>query len=421
MSVFNDNSTNFKDLFMINYSKYFQNQVNLIKKENRYRSFITLEKLKNNVSKAYWKEGKKNITIWCMNDYLGMSQHPKVLNAAKLALMGYGIGSGGTRNIGGNNYSICQLEEEIADLHGKEAALTFTSGYVSNEATLDAIARIIPNITFFSDEMNHASIISGIKHSRANKLVYKHVNLNDLESLLKSVDINQPKIIVFESIYSMDGIISPIDKICQLAKKYNAMTYIDEVHSVGLYGKRGAGIADMMGVVDNIDIIQGTFAKAFGSLGGYIAANYELIDAIKLTAKGFIFTTSLPPVVTAAASASIKYLKYNDKKRHSHKIVVDKVKKALLKGGFISSSNESHIIPIIIGDAKKVRLISEMLLERHNIFIQHINFPTVPVYTERLRITPTPYHTDKMIKDLVIALDDVFSTLGITSLMLKVA
>ena len=398
---------------MFNYTSSFENQVQQIKNEGRYRNFIGLQRQAGNFPQAYWVKDKRNITMWCINDYLGMSQHPKVMQAASEAILENGIGSGGTRNIGGNNYAIVELEEELADLHQKESALVFTSGYVSNDATLTTLAKIMPDLVFLSDELNHASMIAGIRNSRAEKHIYKHLDAKHLEEILKTIDINRPKIIVFESAYSMDGLISPIKKICELAKKYNAMTYIDEVHSVGLYGKRGAGIANMLNLEDKIDIIQGTLAKAYGVTGGYIAGDTALIDAIRLTASGFIFTTSLPPVITAAAQVSIRYLKESNIERQKHQEVVSMVKESLTKAGINLFTNQSHIIPIIIGDPELTRKASQLLVKKHNIFVQHINFPTVPKGTERLRITPTPAHTEEMIAKLTKALLDVFAELGI--------
>lgn len=399
---------------MYNYQAAFENQVNQIKTEGRYRNFVGLQRKAGEFPKALWgKDRKKTITMWCINDYLGMSQHPIVLEAATKALVDNGVGSGGTRNIGGNNYSIEELENEIADLHNKDSALVFTSGYVSNDASLASLAKILPDLVFFSDELNHASMVAGIRNSRSEKHIYKHLDVNHLEELLKSVDIGRPKVIAFESAYSMDGQISPIKEICLLAKKYNAITYIDEVHSVGLYGKRGAGIANMLGFENEIDIIQGTLAKAYGVIGGYITGNKDMIDAIRLTASGFIFTTSLPPVITAAAKASIAHLKNSDKERIKHQEVVAKIKESFKKAGISFYRNESHIVPIIIGDPEKTRLASQLLIDRHNIFVQHINFPTVPRGTERLRITPTPAHTDQMIEQITLALVDVFGELEI--------
>ncbi|PCJ23659.1 MAG: 5-aminolevulinate synthase [Rickettsiales bacterium] len=399
---------------MFDYNAAFESQIQQIKNEGRYREFVGLQRIAGSFPKAYWGEDKKEIIMWCTNDYLGMSQHPKVLKAATQGILENGVGSGGTRNIGGNNYAIMDLEKEVADLHGSEAALVFTSGYISNDATLTTLAKIMPGLVFLSDESNHASMISGMKNSRAEKHIYRHLDMEHLEEILKTIDINRPKIIAFESAYSMNGLISPIDKICELAKKYNAMTYIDEVHSVGLYGDRGAGIANMMGVEDKIDIIQGTFAKAYGVIGGYIAGNSAIVDAVRLTASGFIFTTSLPPAVTAAATASIRHLKDSDVEREKHHDSVENVKNYFKEAGIEFLKNQTHIIPIIIGDPKLTAKASKMLVEEHNIFVQHINYPTVPKGTERLRITPTPAHTKQMAQQLTEALIDVFAKLGIS-------
>lgn len=400
---------------MFDYNKSFENHINSITKEGRYREFVPLRRSAVSFPKAIWGKGEaeREVVMWCINDYLGMSRHQDVINAALGAINLCGVGSGGTRNIGGNNRHVVELEEELADLHNKQAGLVFTSGYISNDATLTALAKIMPDIIYFSDELNHASMIAGIRNSRAQKHIYRHIDMAHLEELLASVPLNRPKLIAFESVYSMDGIASPIDKICDLAKKYNAMTYIDEVHSVGLYGDRGAGIANMMGLEDKIDIIQGTLAKAYGVIGGYITASSKLIDAVRLSANGFIFTTSLPPAISSAAIASIKHLKKSNVERQNHQIVVSKVKQSLCDVGINYVKNESHIIPIIIGDPKKARAASELLIREHGIFVQHINFPTVPRGTERLRLTPTPAHTDEMISELVHALVDVFTKLDI--------
>ncbi len=400
---------------MFDYNSAFKNQVQQIKDEGRYRDFIGLQRHAGKFPQASWGENQQDITMWCINDYLGMSQHPEVTQAASKVILEDGVGSGGTRNIGGNNYAIVNLEKEIADLHQRDSALVFTSGYVSNDATLTSLAKIMPDLVFLSDELNHASMISGIRNSRAPKHIYKHLDMDHLEEILKTIDINTPKIIVFESAYSMDGLISPIEKICALAKKYNAMTYIDEVHSVGLYGNRGAGIANMLGFEDQIDIIQGTLAKAYGVIGGYIAGDADLIDAIRLTASGFIFTTSLPPAIATAARASIKHLKKSDLERNIHQKVVSMVKESLTQADINFVKNESHIVPIIIGDPELTRRASQLLIEKHSIFVQHINFPTVPKGTERLRITPTPAHTEEMIEKLTFALLDVFSILNINT------
>lgn len=398
---------------MFNYNSSFKNQINQIQKEGRYRDFIGLQRHAGDFPLASWGKDRKKITMWCINDYLSMSQNPKVIEAANKALLENGVGSGGTRNIGGNNYAIVDLENELADLHSKDSALVFTSGYVSNDATLTTLAKILPDLVYLSDESNHASMIAGIKNSRAEKQIYRHLDTDHLEELLKNIDINRPKVIAFESAYSMDGLISPIAKICELAKKYNALTYIDEVHSVGLYGNRGAGIANMLGLEKDIDIIQGTLAKAYGVIGGYITGNHELVDAIRLTASGFIFTTSLPPAITEAARASIKYLKNSDQERIKHQEVVNKTKNALKKAGINIFENQSHIIPIVIGDPELTKKASKLLVDKHNIFVQHINFPTVQRGTERLRITPTPLHTEKMIQELANSLASVFEELGI--------
>lgn len=398
---------------MLDYKNIFTSHVDNIKQEGRYRKFAQVKRLSGKFPYAWHSEMNKEVVMWCINDYLGMSQHQAVLKAAFEALKLNGLGSGGTRNIGGNNDAIVELENEIADLHQKESALAFTSGYVANEAALSSLAKIMPDIVFFSDELNHASIIAGLRNSKAEKHIYRHVDSNHLEELLKTIDINRPKLIVFESAYSMDGLISPLPDICALAKKYNALTYIDEVHSVGLYGKGGAGIANMFGLDDEIDIIQGTFGKAYGTIGGYIAGNKTLIDAVRLTAPGFIFTTSLPPVITSAATASIRHLKNSELERLKHQEVICKLKQSFKDAGVKYFENESHIVPIIIGDPIKAKEASELLLNDYGVYIQHINFPTVARGTERLRITPTPAHTDEMIEDLTKALVEVLRKLQV--------
>lgn len=407
---------------MYDYNSSFKSTIERIKQEGRYRDFVGLARKSGNYPYTKWGKDQKEVVIWCINDYLGMGENQIVQDAAIRTLKESGIGAGGTRNIGGNHYSIMELERELADLHGKEGALLFTSGYVSNDALLTSLAKINPGLVYFSDEMNHSSMITGIRNSKAEKYIYKHLDVDHLEHLLKSVDINRPKVIAFESTYSMDGFVSPIAEICHLAKKYNALTYIDEVHSVGLYGKRGAGIANMVGYDNQIDIIQGTLAKAYGVIGGYVSANQDIIDAVRLVANGFIFTTSLPPAMTSAALASVRYLKESDKERQEMQKVVSKVKDSFTEAGINFLQNDTHIIPIIIGDPEKTREASRMLVEEYNIFVQHINFPTVPKGTERLRITPTPCHTDEMIKQLTEALVSVLSKLGLTeSLKQKVA
>ncbi len=398
---------------MSNYNNIFDNHITRIKQEGRYREFVPVQRQADNFPSAWY--GDKEIVMWCINDYLGMSKHPDVTKAALEATAKYGIGSGGTRNIGGNNSCIIELEQELATLHNKESALVFTSGYVANDTSLATLAKIMPNIVFFSDELNHASIISGICNSKAEKHIYRHIDVQHLEELLKGVDINRPKIIVFESAYSMDGLFSPIEKIVNLAKKYNALTFIDEVHTVGLYGRHGAGIADLQGCADKINIIQGTLGKAYGIIGGYIAADRQIIDSIRLTAPGFIFTTSLPPIIASAATASIRHLKNSNIERETYQEVIAKVKKSFDQAKVNYFKNDSHIIPIIIGDPIKAKQASNMLLDNYNIYVQHINFPTVPRGTERLRIIPTPNHTDQMIQNLTKSLVEILSTLDISS------
>ena len=395
------------------YRDKFKHHIQKINLEGRYRKFFNIKRLAEDFPLAVDPTTGRKIVMWCINDYLGMSRHPRVLEASINALNAHGVGSGGTRNIGGNNNHIVELEKDLANLHEKESALAFTSGYVANDTTLSSLAKIMPDIVFFSDELNHASIIAGVCNSRAEKYIYNHLDYIHLEELLKSVDINRPKIIVFESAYSMDGVFSPIKKIIELAKEYNAMTFIDEVHTVGLYGKSGAGVAEMLRLAKEIDIIQGTLAKAYGTIGGYITGNIEIIDAVRLTAPGFIFTTSLPPVIAAAARASIEYLKNSDIERLKHQEVVKCVKNSFEKANINYFNNDSHIIPIIIGDPTKAREASEMLLSKFGIYVQHINFPTVPKGTERLRIIPTPNHTSAMIQELTDALIEVFNSLDI--------
>lgn len=398
---------------MVIYEDTFDNHINNIRQEGRYRNFLNIKRLADDFPYAINSVTGNKIVLWCINDYLGMSRHVDVITAAYDALSKHGLGSGGTRNIGGNNNCLTELECELASLHNKESALVFTSGYVANDTSLCSLAKIMPDLVFFSDELNHASIIAGICNSKAQKQIYRHIDYLHLEELLQNTDINRPKVIVFESAYSMDGLFSPIDKICKLAKKYNALTFIDEVHTVGLYGRGGAGISDMLGFANEIDIIQGTLAKAYGTIGGYIAARSNIIDSIRLTAPGFIFTTSLPPVVSAAAKASINHLKHSDIERTIHQQVVSQVKKSFRAANINYLHNESHIIPIIIGDPIKAREASATLLDEFGIYVQHINFPTVPRGTERLRIIPTPNHTQQMIDHLTQALIKVFKKLDI--------
>jgi 5-aminolevulinate synthase len=353
------------------------------------------------------------VNIWCINDYLGMGQHPKVIQAMIEATIRVGAGSGGTRNIAGTSNEMVALEAELADLHHKGSSLVFTSGYVANEATISCLTRIMPNLVIFSDQNNHASIIEGIRHSGAEKHIFRHNDTEHLEELLAATAIDRPKLIIFEAAYSMNGYIAPIAEICDLADKYNALTYIDEVHTVGIYGKRGGGIAEQTGLMDRITIIQGTLGKAFGVIGGYIAATGIIIDAIRSSAPGFIFTTALPPAIVAAALASVRHLKTSGVERLQIADRVMKLKRLLKANNIEFLENNSHIIAVMINDPILCKLASKLLLEEHNIFVQNINYPTVPRGTERLRITPTPQHTDRQIKEFVLALTQVLQKLHI--------
>lgn len=386
--------------------EYFTKTIEELKSQNRYREFCDISRICGDFPYAINNRDGKKIIVWCSNDYLAMGQNNIAIDKTIESLKSYGIGSGGTRNISGNSGEIVRLEKKLAKLHNKESALSFTSGYVANDATIQSLSKIIPNLVIFSDEKNHASIISGIKHSGLKKHIFKHNDLTDLENLLKQESKETPKMIIFESVYSMDGDFGKIAEIVELAKKYDCLTYIDEVHGVGLYGKNGAGKCEELGLENKIDIIQGTFGKAFGVFGGYISAKSEIIDAIRLTASGFIFTTSLPPIVATAVCENIDYNIQNPqlrKKMHENAV---KIKNALIANNINLVNNDSHIISIKIGDAKKAREISARLLNEFNIYIQHINYPTVAKGDERLRITASPAHDDKMIVDLIDALKE---------------
>ena len=400
---------------MINYSEIFKNSLDKLKSEGNYRVFADLEKLAGNFPQAlnYKDNSVSEVTVWCSNDYLGMSQNQDVLDSMTNALKKVGAGSGGTRNISGTNHYHVLLERELCYLHQKEAALLFNSGYLANQATLSTLGKKIPNCIFFSDEKNHASMIQGIKNSGAKKVIFKHNNLDDLEKNLKKFPKSQPKIIAFESVYSMDGDFSPIKSICSLAQKYNALTFLDEVHAVGIYGERGAGVAERDKVMDEVDIIQGTLAKAFGVIGGYITAKKETIDFVRSFSSGFIFTTSLPPCIAAGAYASIRHLKFSSSEREKLFKVVSDLKNALKKNNIPFIDNKSHIIPVIIGDPMLCKKASQMLLDDFQVYVQPINYPTVPKGEERLRITASPQHTSKMIKKLVTALCSVYKNLEI--------
>lgn len=400
---------------MINYKEFFANSLKNLKDEGNYRIFADLEKLAGNFPYAlnYKDNSVSEVTVWCSNDYLGMSQNKIVLDSMNEALRKVGAGSGGTRNISGTNHYHVLLERELCYLHQKESALLFNSGYLANQATLSTLGKRLPDCIFFSDEKNHASMIQGIKNSGAKKIIFKHNDLEDLERSLIKFSAVKSKIIVFESVYSMDGDFSPIRKITELAKKYNALTFLDEVHAVGIYGKRGAGVAERDGVMENIDIIQGTLAKAFGVIGGYITGKKEIVDFIRSFSSGFIFTTSLPPCIAAGAYSSIRHLKFSSEERIKLFKIVKELKSMLKKNNIPFLDNESHIIPVIIGDPLLCKKASQILLDDFQIYVQPINFPTVPKGKERLRITASPQHTSKMIKNLVEALGSVFKNLNI--------
>jgi len=383
---------------------FFKQAIEQLRSENRYREFLDISRIKGEFPYAINNQNGKRIVVWCSNDYLGMGQNEVAIDAAITALKTYGIGAGGTRNISGTNHEIVELEKKLAELHGKESALTFTSGYCANDSTIQTLAKIIPDLVIFSDAKNHASIISGIRNSGLTKEIFLHNDMKNLEELLKKYPQEHPKIIIFESVYSMDGDFGKVTEIITLAKKYQALTFIDEVHGVGLYGKTGAGLSEELGLADEIDIIQGTFAKSFGTIGGYITAKSEIVDAIRSIASGFIFSTALPPVIAAATLANISYLQKSSAEREKMRQNVKKLKSELEKIGAKIVENNSHIISVKIGDASKARAISKRLLDEFNIYVQHINYPTVAKGDERLRITTTPLHSDKMISDLISAL-----------------
>ena len=395
----------------MNYEAFFQTELDTLKDDGRYRVFAELERKAGAFphAKHHTDEGVKDVTVWCSNDYLGMGQHPKVLAAMHETLDSCGAGAGGTRNISGTNHHHVLLEAELADLHGKEAALLFTSGYVSNWAALSTLASKLPNCVIFSDSLNHASMIEGMRHSRAECHRFKHSDPADLDRLLSMVEPGRPKLVAFESVYSMDGDIGPIAAILDVCEKHGALSYIDEVHGVGLYGPRGGGIAEREGLMDRIDVIEGTLGKAFGVMGGYIAASKNLCDFVRSFASGFIFSTALPPAIAAGACASIRHLKESQVERDRHQDRVAQVRRRLEATGIPTLDNPSHIIPVMVGDAHKCKMISDWLLENHGIYVQPINYPTVPVGTERLRITPSPVHTDGDIDKLVNALSEIWS------------
>lgn len=399
----------------MNYECYFQERVEDLRREGRYRVFADLEREVGHFPRATYrsKYRKKEVTVWCSNDYLGMGQHPNVIAAMHEALDRCGAGAGGTRNISGTNHCHVLLERELADLHGKDDALLFTSGYVSNWAALGTLASCVPGCVVFSDALNHASMIEGIRHSRASVRIFAHSDPADLDRKLADADRNAPKLVVFESVYSMDGDVAPIAELCEVAEAHNALTYLDEVHAVGLYGRRGAGVAEREGLSDRLTVIEGTLAKGFGVVGGYIAASAAVCDFVRSFSSGFIFTTALPPHVAAGALASVRYLKSSSAERERLQNRVASLKRRLDDIDVPYLKNPSHIVPVMVGDAVLTKYISDLLLDEHGIYVQPINYPTVPRGTERLRITASPLHTDDDIEHLIGALAAIWSRLGI--------
>jgi 5-aminolevulinate synthase len=399
----------------MDYNSYFASALANLRSERRYRVFADLERIAGRFPYATWHapQGPREVVIWCSNDYLGMAQHPKVIGAMVDVAARMGTGAGGTRNIAGNNHPLVQLERELADLHDKPAALLFTSGYVSNQTGIATIAKLLPNCLLLSDALNHNSMIEGVRQSGCDRQIWRHNDIAHLEELLRAADPARPKLIVFESLYSMDGDVAPVHAICDLAERYGAMTYCDEVHAVGMYGARGGGICDREKAMHRVDVIEGTLAKAFGCLGGYITGTTEMIDAVRSYAPGFIFTTALPPAICAAATAAIRHLKTSSWERERHQDRAARVKAVLNAAGLPVMPSDTHIVPVLVGDPEKCKAASDLLLSAHGIYIQPINYPTVPRGMERLRITPSPYHDDALIDALAEALVDVWERLGL--------